>query len=1023
MLILISITLTNYNLYAQMGKCKGKYLGNVIDGTTNSGADYKYNTYWNQATAENGCKWGSVESSQGSYNFSTCDVAYNWAKSNSGLFKYHNFAWGSQTPGYVSSASTATITQAVENYIAAVANHYNPMGGIALIDVFNEPVHTALPGNYKAALTAGYQAANPGGTNEYGWIIWVFQLARKYFPNAKLLLNEYSIENDPNGALVTYAAMANAVLNAPNLTDGSKNLIDGLGLQCHAFSINASTGFTASELQSSLDKLYSLTGLPMHITEMDLDANPNETTQSNQYQALFPVAWNHPHVAGMTLWGYVQGFTWRNGNGTAGPNGTDSGIMYASTYSANPGGERPALTWIKNYMASQPNLSGCPLPGTEGPGWGTTTTTTSPTVSITTPANNATYTAPASVTIAASASETGGTISSVQFYNGTTLLGTSTTSPYGFSWSNVAAGTYSITAKATDSNGNSTTSTAVSITVNAPANKPPTVSITAPANNASYTAPASVTITATAADADGTVSSVQFYNGTTLLGTSTTAPYSFTWTNVAAGTYSITAKATDNSGAVTTSAAVSITVNPTVVQGPVISITSPANNASFTSPASITISVNATDATGTVTFVKFLNGTTVIGVDSTAPYSFVWTNVAAGTYSITASATDNNVAAATSAAVTVKVNAPAPPSISITSPANNASYTAPASVTITASATDASSTITSVQFYNGTTLLGTSTTAPYSFAWTNVAAGTYSVTAKLTDSNGATATSSAVTVKVNAPAPPSISITSPANNANFTAPASIAITTSATDASGTITSVQFYNGTTLLGTSTTAPYSFTWTNVAAGTYAITAKVTDSNGNSATSAAVDITVSPVSTADITGPSCGAVNSNISFAVNPSHRTNATSYSWYFQGYTQSITPTVGAAYDITISTGQYFTGGEVCVGIQYSAAPYYASYCLKVAECSAAARLASVSVAPATLSAAPNPFTADFNLSVPEPVAHIAIINSVGEQVFSQDYGNVSGSIDLGSSLNSGLYVVTITYSSGTIETTRVVKMN
>src|SRR6185437_16309346 len=177
---------------------------------------------------------------------------------------------------------------------------------------------------------------------------------------------------------------------------------------------------------------------------------------------------------------------------------------------------------------------------------------------------NATFTAPASVTITASASETGGTISNVQFFNGTTLLGTSTTSPYSFTWTNVAAGTYSITAKATDASGNSTTSTAVSIKVNAPANQPPVVSITAPANNASFTAPASVSITASASDPDGTVSSVQFFNGTTLLGTSTTAPYSFTWSNVAAGTYSITAKATDNSGAVTTSAAVSITVSARV---------------------------------------------------------------------------------------------------------------------------------------------------------------------------------------------------------------------------------------------------------------------------------------------------------------------------------------------------------------------------------------------------------------------------------------------------------------------------
>ncbi|MGH9660014.1 MAG: Ig-like domain-containing protein, partial [Bryobacteraceae bacterium] len=92
-------------------------------------------------------------------------------------------------------------------------------------------------------------------------------------------------------------------------------------------------------------------------------------------------------------------------------------------------------------------------------------------------------------------------------------------------------------------------------------NVPPTVSITSPAGGATYSAPASITIDATAADSDGTVTKVDFYQGTTLLGTDTTAPYSFTWSNAAAGSYSLTAKATDNANAVTTSTAVPVTVN------------------------------------------------------------------------------------------------------------------------------------------------------------------------------------------------------------------------------------------------------------------------------------------------------------------------------------------------------------------------------------------------------------------------------------------------------------------------------
>ena len=75
------------------------------------------------------------------------------------------------------------------------------------------------------------------------------------------------------------------------------------------------------------------------------------------------------------------------------------------------------------------------------------------------------------------------------------------------------------------------------------------------------TAPATITLTASAADSDGTIAKVDFYAGSTLLGTATTAPYSVAWNDVGAGTYSLTAVATDNAGATTTSAAVSVTVS------------------------------------------------------------------------------------------------------------------------------------------------------------------------------------------------------------------------------------------------------------------------------------------------------------------------------------------------------------------------------------------------------------------------------------------------------------------------------
>ncbi|WP_433251064.1 glycoside hydrolase family 48 protein [Streptosporangium sp. CA-135522] len=93
-----------------------------------------------------------------------------------------------------------------------------------------------------------------------------------------------------------------------------------------------------------------------------------------------------------------------------------------------------------------------------------------------------------------------------------------------------------------------------------PDNQPPTARLTKPTAGAVFTAPAAVDITADAADGDGTVAKVEFFNGDTLLSTDTSAPYSYSWAAVPAGDYSLIAKATDDKGASTTSSPVGISV-------------------------------------------------------------------------------------------------------------------------------------------------------------------------------------------------------------------------------------------------------------------------------------------------------------------------------------------------------------------------------------------------------------------------------------------------------------------------------
>ncbi|HEY4080407.1 MAG TPA: Ig-like domain-containing protein, partial [Burkholderiaceae bacterium] len=237
--------------------------------------------------------------------------------------------------------------------------------------------------------------------------------------------------------------------------------------------------------------------------------------------------------------------------------------------------------------------------------------------------------------------------------------------PYTLSWANVPVGSYSITARATDNLGATATSSAASISVSAAANQSPTVGLSSPSNGSTYLSPATIVVSANASDPDGSIAKVEFFNGGTKIGESSSAPYSLSWTNVAAGSYSITARATDNQGATATSTAVSITVNAPANQAPTVSLSSPSNGSTYLSPATIVVSANASDPDGSIAKVEFFNGGTKIGESSTAPYTMNWAGVAAGSYSITARATDNQGATTTSTAVSVTVNAASGTSVNV----------------------------------------------------------------------------------------------------------------------------------------------------------------------------------------------------------------------------------------------------------------------------------------------------------------------------------------------------------------------
>ncbi|WP_190300436.1 endo-1,4-beta-xylanase [Rufibacter hautae] len=304
-----------------LSACKGKYLANIIAGNVPS----NYMQLWNGITSENNTKWGSVEATRDVMNWNGADVAYNQAKNNHLMFRYHVFAWGSQFPAWAISPNTnnlllspADFQAEMEELIAAAAARYGE--GIDQIDVLNENLRTHAPATQ--AFKTGLGGA---GATGHDWIIWMFTKTRQYFPNAKLILNDYGLENDQS-------AINEQLLIIKLLRD--RNLIDGFGTQAHEFNINT---LSATQMKSSLD-LMAKAGVPIYVTELDVSGDDN--IQKTRYQTVFPIYWEHPAVAGISLWGYESGKTWK-----------------ANTNLLNGAGQdRPAMTWLRQYIAGRPDV-------------------------------------------------------------------------------------------------------------------------------------------------------------------------------------------------------------------------------------------------------------------------------------------------------------------------------------------------------------------------------------------------------------------------------------------------------------------------------------------------------------------------------------------------------------------------------------------------------------------------------------------------------------------------------------------
>ncbi|MFN6943946.1 MAG: Ig-like domain-containing protein [Cytophagaceae bacterium] len=437
-----------------------------------------------------------------------------------------------------------------------------------------------------------------------------------------------------------------------------------------------------------------------------------------------------------------------------------------------------------------------------------------PVVSLTSPTHNSSFTAPANITITASASDPDGSVTLVEFFNGNTKIGERTASPWTINWTGIAAGTYTLTARATDNDGATTTSSPVTVNVDAPV-------CSVPSNlNATNITSSSATLNWNAVS--GAQSFLLWYR---IVGTSWNANNSMTVSNNSADLsalqanteyeFTLRSNCSGQSSAYASPFVRFRTLAP-IVRGPYGGNPWPIpgkieaedydiggqNLAYFDVVESnqggayrndfvdieattdvgggynvgwiatgewleYTVNVNsagrykldvrvASINTGR-TFHILMDGENISGT-LVVPNTGGWQNWQ------TITVNDVNLSAGQKIMrivmggdgfninhVTFSPMPNIPPSVSITSPVNNVNFTAPANLTVSADAYDSDGSVTLVEFFNGNVKIGERTSAPYTISWDGVAAGTYTLSARATDNEGASANSEPVVVHITEP--------------------------------------------------------------------------------------------------------------------------------------------------------------------------------------------------------------------------------------------------------------------------------
>jgi len=299
---------------AQLANDSTKFLGNIM---YNGQVSTNFDKYWNQMTPATMGKWQACELTDGNFNnVLWLDRAYLHAKQVGIPFKEHCLIWGADSahggaPGYIFRLTDTTqIRIRIQRWFDFLSKRYPDMD---MIDVVNEPTHV---------VPSYINAMGGSGTTGWDWVIWCYEQARIYFPNSKLLLNDYNLLN--------YGAQCSKFLEIARLLK-ERNLVDGISCQGHTLE-----SIPLDTIKRNLDSLTSL-GIDFYVSELEINSSV-DSTQQRLLSERFTLLWENPKVKGITMWGYVENQMWESQK-------HDAYLIKSDGIT-----ERPAFTWLKQYL-------------------------------------------------------------------------------------------------------------------------------------------------------------------------------------------------------------------------------------------------------------------------------------------------------------------------------------------------------------------------------------------------------------------------------------------------------------------------------------------------------------------------------------------------------------------------------------------------------------------------------------------------------------------------------------------------